>query len=57
MSKVEQIEEKRNGKTVTMEYRYAVTRKLRRQALKNKQGNNRIGDAWAQEQLLRKVTP
>lgn len=33
------------------QYRMASTRKLLRQALKNKQGNNRIQQAWRDQQV------
>ena len=46
MSRTEQAVKVKDGKPVTIEYRIADSRKLRRQALKNAQGNNRIATAW-----------
>ena len=51
---VERAKTFKDGKQVVMEYRSIVTRKLRREELKRKQGNNRIHDSWVKEQIKAK---
>jgi len=51
---VERVKTFKDGKPVVMEYRSIVTRKLRREALKRKQGNNKIHDSWVKSQIKAK---
>ena len=53
MTMTERAKVFKDGKLVTVEYKFLTTRKLRRQDLKRQQGNNKIHNSWVKEQIRR----